>query len=140
MAGYSGKSLRDKLGIKPGYSVVLINTPLSYITEIGDLSDVEVYATPKKDHDVIHVFVRQKAELERFLPDFLNKLKRNGMIWVSWPRSTRSARSGQAPVVTDMNENIIREVCLPLGLVDVKVAAIDETWSGLKLMIRRENR
>ncbi len=62
------------------------------------------------------------------------------MSWVSWPRSTRSARSGQAQVVTDINENIIREVCLPLGLVDVKVAAVDDIWSVLKFVIPLKNR
>lgn len=133
MTGYSKKSLRDKLGIKPGFSVVLMNTPLSYIMEIGDLSDVKLYPTVKKDHDFIHVFLKSKEDLLQFLPSLLAGIKPTGMIWVSWPKKASS-------VPTDITEDTIREVALPLGLVDVKVAAIDEVWSGLKLVIRVKDR
>lgn len=133
MSGYSKKSLRDKLGIKSGYSVVLMNTPLSYIVEIGDLSDVELYPTPKKDHDFVHIFVKEKDELKEYLHALLRAIKPTGIIWVSWPK-------GSSGVKTDVNENLIREIALPLGLVDVKVAAIDGVWSGLKLVVRIENR
>lgn len=133
MTGYSAKSLRDKLGIKSGFSVVLINTPLYYIHDIGELDDVMLYPTPKSNHDFIHLFVKERKELEKFLPQLQKSLKPAGSIWVSWPKKA-------SKVPTDITEDTIREVCLPKGLVDVKVAAIDETWSGLKLVIRKENR
>ncbi len=140
MVGYSGKSLRDKLGIKQGFSVVFLYAPLSYIVGLGDIDDIEIFPMVKKDHDFIHIFVKEKEIIEEEIKKIMMGIKPNGMIWVSWPRSTRSARSGQASVVTDVNENTIRDICLPLGLVDVKVAAIDETWSGLKLVIRKKYR
>ena len=129
VSGYSVKSLRDKLGIKSGYSAVLINTPFSYLKDFGDLSDVEVYVTPKKDHDFIHLFVKEKEQLKELLPSLQKALKSTGMIWVSWPKKSSKVQS-------DISEDTIREICLPLGLVDIKVAAVDEIWSGLKLVIR----
>ncbi len=133
MAGYSSKSLRDKLGIKSGSSVVFLYAPLSYIVSLGDIDDCEIFPMVRKDHDFIHIFVKEKEILEEEIKKLMMGIKPNGAIWVSWPK----ASSG---IKTTMNENVIREVCLPLGLVDVKVAAIDETWSGLKLVIRKENR
>jgi hypothetical protein len=132
-SGYSKRSLRNKLGIKSGHSVVLMNTPLSYIIEIGDLSDVELYPTPKKDHDFIHIFVKEKSALNEYLHALMRVIKPTGTIWVSWPK--KSSKTS-----TDITEDTIREVALPLGLVDVKVASVDETWSALKLVIRKENR
>lgn len=140
MVGYSSKSLRDKLGIKTGFSAVFLYAPLSYIVELGDMDDVEIFPMVRNDHDFIHIFVKEKELLVSEIKKLMMGIKPTGMIWISWPRSTRSARSGQAPVVTDINENIIREVCLPLGLVDVKVAAIDDIWSGLKFVTPLKNR
>ena len=133
MSGYSGKSLRDKLGIKSGFSVVFLYAPLSYIIELGDIDDVEIFPMVKKDHDFIHIFIKERSIFEAEIKKLMLSLKPNGMIWVSWPKVSSGVK-------TDMNENVIRDICLPSGLVDIKVAAIDEVWSGLKLVIRLTER
>lgn len=133
MVGYSEKSLRDKLGLKHGSSAVFLYALVSYIEALGELDDIEIYPTVRQDHDFVHLFVKDKKVFEELLPQVKNAIKDNGSIWISWPKKT-------SKVETDMTENTIRDICLPMGLVDVKVAAIDDMWSGLKLVIRKEHR
>jgi len=134
MAGYSETPLVRKLGIGPNERVVAINAPAYYAKLLGDLPEGAAFAGRAiSKPNFVHLFVTQRRDLEKQLNALRRKLNDAGVIWVSWPK--KSAR-----VVTDITEDTIRAVALPLGLVDVKVCAVDETWSGLKLMIRRENR
>lgn len=134
MAGYSGTPLPQKLGIKSGMSVIAISAPENYRRLLGKLPDgVEFSNRPNVDTQFIHFFVTRRSDLEKQLPCLLKTLADSGTIWISWPKKS-------AGVETDVTEDVIRAVALPLGLVDVKVCAVDETWSGLKLMIRRERR
>ncbi|MDP3737784.1 MAG: hypothetical protein Q8R02_10360 [Hyphomonadaceae bacterium] len=131
-AGYSGKSLIDKLGWKEGSKAIAIAPPANY----GDLTDDAAIA-PKKaapasgSFDFIHLFVKDIAGLARDLPKLEPRLAEGGMIWVSWPKKT-------SPMFKDLTEDGVRKVCLPLGLVDVKVCAVDNDWSGLKLYRRKK--
>jgi hypothetical protein len=134
MAGYSDTPLLQKLGIKPGTTVVTVNAPTSYRRLLGALPEgVSFSERLKRDSNFVHVFADNRAELETRLPALREKIADNGTVWVSWPKKS----SG---VPTDVSEDVVRAVALPLGFVDVKVCAIDETWSGLKLMVRRSNR
>lgn len=134
MAGYSGTPLAKKLGIKPGSRVWAKGAPADYKELLAPLpEDVEFLAKADKDIDLIHYFTKNRRDLAAAMPGLMERIKRDGMIWVSWPK--RSSR-----VETDITEDTIRDVALPLGLVDVKVCAVDGTWSGLKLVIRKENR
>jgi hypothetical protein len=129
-AGYSGKPLADKLGLKPELNVYVGQPPAG----LEELLDHAPYSTRLPKHaDVILTFHDARRTLERRLPILLDHLVGNGMIWVCWPKKA----SG---VPTDVTEDVVREVALPRGLVDVKVAAVDATWSGLKLVRRLENR
>lgn len=128
-AGYSGKPLVQKLGVKPGFRVAVINPPADYAALLVPLPALVTF------HDVqvgqlncIHLFVRACAELEQQLPVLRAYIVPNGMIWVSWPKRA-------AKVPTDVSEDYIRLLALSLGLVDVKVCAVDAIWSGLKLVI-----
>lgn len=134
MAGYSKTPLAQKLGIKPGAEVVLLNAPPGYRKSLAPLpAGVSFGGKPNAGSDFVHFFVSERRTLEKELKRLRKLLADAGTLWVSWPKKS----SG---VATDITEDVIREVCLPLGFVDVKVCAVDETWSGLKLMIRRENR
>jgi hypothetical protein len=134
MAGYSETPLPQKLGIKPGLTVVTINTPKNYRRLLGRIPEGVTFSNRlRSDSSFVHVFIEERRELERRLPVLGDKIAHAGTVWVSWPK-----RSSGVP--TDVTEDVIRAVALPLGFVDVKVCAIDETWSGLKLMVRRENR
>ena len=134
MVGYSGTPLAKKLGIKQDSKMVLVNPPKNYLELLAPIPDgVKLLPRVTNDTDLVHIFSTNKEELRSRLRDFLNKLKRDGMIWVSWPKKA-------AKVPTDITEDTIREIALPLGLVDIKVCAVDDTWSGLKLVIRKENR
>lgn len=134
MAGYSKKSLLDKLGIKDGFIVLFIQSPENYFELLGKLPpNLEQKKKMKGEFDFIHFFTKDKKELIESLPKFQKVLKQSGMIWVSWPKAA-------SKIKTDVNENTVRELALSIGLVDIKVCAIDETWSGLKLVIRKENR
>lgn len=131
-AGYSGKSLIDKLGWKEGSKAIVIASPANY----GELTD-DAAVTPKKSapvrgsFDFIHLFVKDTASLARDLPKLEPRLAEGGMIWVSWPKKT-------SKLFKDLTEDGVRKVCLPLGLVDVKVCAVDADWSGLKLYRRKK--
>jgi Protein of unknown function (DUF3052) len=133
-SGYSGTPLAKKLSLKDGMRVWWDGMPDSVRDEIAaqDLS-LQVLDTPQAPIAAAHVFVTERADLEARLHDMLPLFDRDGFIWVSWPKKASKVR-------TDITEDVIREVCLPMGLVDVKVCAVDETWSGLKLVIRKENR
>jgi hypothetical protein len=134
MAGYSGTPLGQKLGIKPATTVTVINEPASYRKLLGEWADgVEFSDRIRHDSSFIHFFTTRRSELEKHVTRLRKNLPETGTLWVSWPKKS-------AGVPTDVTEDVIRAVALPLGFVDVKVCAIDETWSGLKLVIRRTNR
>jgi hypothetical protein len=132
MAGYSGTPLPQKLGIKEGHKVALVGAPVGF--DLGVLPmGATVAKRAGKQHDVIVAFVKSRAELAARIADLRGKLTQAGGLWIAWPKKA----SG---IATDMTEQAIRDVALPTGLVDNKVCAIDETWSGLRLVIRRELR
>ncbi|HZS18916.1 MAG TPA: DUF3052 domain-containing protein [Candidatus Udaeobacter sp.] len=134
MSGYSGKPLAQKLGIKPGLCVVAINAPANYRELLGTIPEGVTFSNRvKPDSSFAHLFVKKRSELEKGLSPLREKIADTGTVWVSWPK--RSSR-----IASDVTEDVVRAVALPLGFVDVKVCAIDETWSGLKLMVRRSNR
>ena len=134
MAGYSGTALAKKLGIKVGSRVFARGAPANYEKLLAPLPDgVAIAARMSGDTDIAHLFANRRADLAREIKAVLGKMPQDGAIWVSWPK-----KSSKVP--TDITEDTIREVALPLGLVDIKVCAIDDVWSGLKLVIRRENR
>jgi hypothetical protein len=130
-AGYSGTPLAAKLGFKAGLKVAVLGAPAHYRDLLRPLPDgVDLQSRLSKKLDGIHLFTQRRAKLAQGLPPAIRSIKQDGFIWVSWPKKS----SG---VATDITEDVIREVALPLGLVDVKVCAVDETWSGLKLVIRK---
>ena len=133
-AGYSGTPLPAKLGFKPGMRAHVANAPDDFGALLGALPDgVRLLARPAADLDLVVLFVRERRDLQRRLPGLQAKIASAGLIWVAWPK-----RASKVP--TDMTEDVVRDIALPRGLVDVKVCAIDETWSGLKLVTRVENR
>ena len=135
MAGYSGTPLAKKLGIAEGSRLFLSGAPHHYLNLFGGrLPDrAEIVSKLDARTDIAHVFETDRARLAKMLGAARRKLKPDGMIWVSWPKKA-------SKVPTDITEDTIREVALPMGLVDVKVCAVDEVWSGLKLVIRKELR
>lgn len=134
MAGYSGTPLVKKLGIKKGNKLLLANAPSDYLKLVSPLPEgVTVISRISSGIDMAHVFSTKALHLNKTLRAMLPRLKQDGIIWVSWPKKS-------ANVPTDITEDTIREVAFPLGLVDIKVCAVDETWSGLKLVIRKELR
>jgi hypothetical protein len=134
MAGYSQIPLVKKLGIKEGFTLYIKNSPFDYESLIGKFPDnTEVKTRLVKELDFIHCFIKSRNELVKFLPKAKEAITSNGMIWISWPKKA-------SKVDTDVTEDTIRQECLPMDLVDVKVCAIDDTWSGLKLVIRKEKR
>ena len=134
MAGYSGTPLVKKLGLSAGQRALVECGPADYRALVQPLPDgIEFAARLSGKFDFIHLFVTERSKLRKRLPACLGKLAPDGMIWISWPKKA-------AKVKADITEDTIREIALPLGLVDVKVCAVDETWSGLKLVIRKELR
>lgn len=134
MAGYSGRSLVEKLGIKPNTRIAIINAPRGYRVTLGKLpAGVTVVSAARGVLPFIHFFTPHRDALESELPGLLRALAPTGALWISWPKKA----SG---VPTDITEDVVRGVALPTGLVDVKVAAIDDVWSGLKLVRRLQNR
>jgi len=134
MAGYSGTPLPQKLGIKPDTIVVAIDAPDNYRKLLGQIPSGVNFATrPIGNTKFIHLFVKERRALQTQLQSLRRKIAEDAAVWVSWPK-----KSSGLP--TDVTEDVIRAVALPIGFVDIKVCAVDETWSGLKLMIRRENR
>ncbi len=134
MAGYSGTPLAQKLGIKPGSQVLVIGAPEGYLSLLDPLPEgVRFVKRLAESTDIVHLFTTRREELHELLTNYRSKLKPTGVIWVSWPKKA-------AKVPTDIAEDTVREVALPLGFVDVKVCAVSEVWSGLKLVIRKELR
>ncbi|MEP7130603.1 MAG: hypothetical protein ABI770_05685 [Sphingomicrobium sp.] len=134
VSGYSGTPLAQKLSLKDGMRVWWDGIPESVRDEIAtERFELHLLRTPEAPIDAAHIFVTARADLEAKLKQLRPLLARAGFIWVSWPKRA-------AKVATDITEDVIREVALPMGLVDVKVCAVDEIWSGLKLVIRMENR
>ena len=132
--GYSGNPLAKKLGIKAPLTMLLVNPPEEYIMWIGGVPDgVRLLAKAKPPIEAAHVFATESAFLNAMLSKLRNELKQDGFVWVSWPKKS-------AKVPTDITEDTIREIALPLGFVDIKVCAVSEVWSGLKLVIRRSER
>ena len=134
MAGYSATPLIKKLGIKPGFDVAFVNAPEDFVKQLDLPSDVSVRSHSKSDDlDFILVFVKSQKILSTAFAESARKIKPGGMLWVSWPKKT----SG---VQTDLTENVVRDIGLAVGLVDVKVCAIDDVWSGLKFVYRLKDR
>ncbi len=134
MAGYSGTPLAKKLGIKESGNVLSVGAPKEYRHMLEPLpKGVTFQARLTGATDIVHLFTTKRAELEKSLAKYREELRPDGMVWVSWPKKA-------AKVLTDITEDTIREVALPMGFVDVKVCAVDDVWSGLKLVIRKELR
>lgn len=133
-SGYSGTPLAKKLNLRDGQRVWFDGMPESVQDEIGEYAlDLTFVASPREAPDASHIFVTERAALEAKLADLRKGMAPGGHVWVSWPKKA-------SKVPTDITEDTIREVCLPMGLVDTKVCAVDEIWSGLKLVIRKELR
>jgi hypothetical protein len=130
--GYSDTPLAEKLGLKRGMRVWFHHMPDSVRDEIAHIG-VEEQAAASDGLQAAHLFVTERIHLERELAALRPLLQSNGFIWVSWPRKA-------ANVATDVTEDVVRDVALPVGFVDIKVCAVDPVWSGLKLVIRKENR
>jgi hypothetical protein len=134
MTGYSNTPLQKKLGIKPGLTVFLYQPPEHYFEWIDLLpGDFNLKSKPDSELDFVHLFASDQKSFESNFLKSKKHLKKNGMIWISWPKKT-------SKIATDLNENIVRDFGLANGLVDVKVCAVDETWSGLKFVFRIKDR
>jgi hypothetical protein len=133
MAGYSGTPLVKKLGIKPGMKVSILNAPEEFWKELGDTPEVTPIAKPATGMDFILYFADSVKEYERHFPKLAATLASNGMLWIGWPKKA-------SKIITDLSENVIRDFGLKNGLVDVKVCAITQKWSGLKFVIRLKDR
>jgi hypothetical protein len=132
-AGYSGTPLQRKLGFKPGMTAVYLDAPDHLEELLGELEGVSVRRSLRGHADLVMCFITERRQLERRAARLRQAVAPDGMVWVCWPKKA-------SKVDTDMTEDVVREVLLPTGLVDNKVAAVDETWSGLKLVVRRELR
>jgi hypothetical protein len=138
-AGYSGTPLPKKLGIAPGCVLALHHAPDGYLATLGELPpDVKVRTGGSARADVVQFFTTRRAELAKALPGLGKSVFPDGALWISWPKKT--APKKDPALAGDLDENAIRAIALPTGLVDVKVCAVDETWSGLKLVWRKERR
>lgn len=129
-AGYSGTPLPKKLGIKPGMTVAVVNGPDDFPKTLGPLDDVVLRRDVRGAWDLLILFVTSRKDLARRLPGLVQGLDRRSF-WIAWPK-----RASGIP--TDLTEDVLRELALPLGVVDYKVCAIDATWSGLKLARRKD--
>ena len=132
-AGYSATPLHKKLGIKPGDRAWFSGAPSGYEAALQKAGEFEVAKKVGEDFDFLHYFTASRATLNREAPKLRDSLKSNGMLWISWPKKSSA-------VATDLDESIVRQIGLKAGLVDVKVCAIDETWSGLKFVYRLKDR
>lgn len=138
-AGYSGKPVADKLGMKDGHVALFVNLP----EDVADLAGARDFASCEKTswdalpgeghYDFVHAFTTEKSDLEGNAERLRDWIMPDGMVWVSWPKKS-------SKVETDITEDTVRETLLPTGLVDVKVCAVTEIWSGLKLVVRKELR
>jgi Protein of unknown function (DUF3052) len=134
VAGYSGTPLVKKLGLKGPMAVVTIGASADYATWLGELPDgVTLTTRAKKPVAAAHVFATRRTDLARTLATLRKTLEPAGFVWISWPKKA-------SKVPTDITEDTIREIALPMGFVDVKVCAVTDVWSGLKLVIRKSER
>ena len=132
--GYSGTPLPKKLGIGPGSQVAVLGKPNEYESLLGELPpDAKILSKPGKGTTLVHAFVTERRDLESHLRELRVGLANTVPIWISWPKKA-------SKVPTTITEDVIREVALPLGFVDIKVCAVSEIWSGLKLVVRKELR
>jgi len=134
MAGYSGTPLIKKLGVKEGYRLALVNSPKDFLKELGPLpTGAKIAASTTKSLDLILFFVRSEQDLNRRFLELAANLKTNGMLWIAWPKKS----SG---VVTDLTFTNVQRTGLDAGLVDVKICAVNDIWSGLKFVYRLKDR
>jgi hypothetical protein len=132
--GYSGTPLLKKLGFKPNQTLLLVDAPAEYFTWLGGLpSGTKLLDETANVVEAAHLFVTERVLLAMQLTILRKRLTQDGFVWVSWPKKS-------SKVATDVDEDAIREICLPMGYVDIKVCAVSEIWSGLKLVIRRTER
>ena len=133
-AGYSGTPLVKKLGLRAGHRARVVDAPDHYLDLLGTLpGDVTFAKTTRGAFDFIHLFSTRAADLRRRLPTLRNALEPDGLLWISWPKKTSS-------IASDLDGNGVRAIGLDAGLVDVKVCAVDEDWSGLKFVYRKRDR
>ena len=134
MAGYSGTPLVKKLGIKSGFDLTFVNPPPNFVQVLDLPAETSVIsASARQPLDFVLLFVKSRQELATKFSLFAAKLKPTGMLWVSWPKKSSGVK-------TDLTDNVVRELGLSEGLVDVKVCAVDDIWSGLKFVIRLKDR
>lgn len=131
IAGYSGTPLIRKLGIKEGMKIRLINQPDNYFALLG--TDISNQFSKKDPPDLVHLFVTERKELQRLFNQLIQELPKTTVIWISWYKQS-------AKIPTDITENSIREIVLPTGWVDIKVCAVSELWSGLKITARKNRK
>jgi hypothetical protein len=130
-AGYSGTPLPQKLGIKPGMTLHVVDAPMDYARLIAPVGTKVAFATRlSKDVELVHAFVTRTARLEEVLDRARAVLGSDAIVWISWPKKA-------AGLASEITEDTVRDMALPLGFVDVKVCAVDDTWSGLKLVVRK---
>jgi len=133
-SGYSGTRLAKKLGLKEGFTVRLVNEPAYYFDLFTDMPEDVTFLTEKKTKkNLVHYFVKDSSHLYRDIIALRQEIHPNGMIWISWPKKA-------SKVATDITEDVVRALALSNGLVDIKVCALDEIWSGLKLVIPVKDR
>ncbi|HWC20625.1 MAG TPA: hypothetical protein VG498_26650 [Terriglobales bacterium] len=132
-AGYSGTPLHQKLGIKSGYKAWFSGAPDGYESELQKAGSFQCAGKLTQDLDFLHLFTCSRAELQKTFPKLSKAMKPDGILWISWPKKSSGLK-------TDLDENVVREIGLRVGLVDVKVCAVDETWSGLKFVFRLKDR
>ena len=131
MAGYSGTALAKKLGLAAGARVVALDAPMDYAALLAPLPEgVRFARTVGVQTDVAHAFVRDRAALAHVLSLCRDKMRPDAALWISWPKKA-------SKIPTEVTEDVVRELALPMGWVDIKVCAVDETWSGLKLVVRK---
>lgn len=132
--GYSGTPLAKKLGIKNGFKIRLVNQPDYYFQLFNDMPEnIRILTDKKTKKNLIHYFTKQAKDLYKDISFLKSEIEANGMIWISWPKKA-------SKVPTDITEDVVRELALTKGLVDIKVCAVDEIWSGLKLVIPVKDR
>lgn len=133
MAGYSGTPLIKKLGIKEGFVCIAWQSPTGYFDWLSPIPTTTKFVKSAKEIDFVHLFVKAKKTFEKEFKSHKKLMKKDAMMWISWPKKS-------SKIETDLDENIIRDFGLKNGLVDVKVCAVDETWSGLKFVYRLTDR
>ena len=133
MAGYSGKPLAQKLGVMAGSTVAAMGAPENYRELLRPLPNGVRFCAVKAKPHLIHYFCTERMRLAKDLPILRRKMRDDAMLWISWPKKS-------AGLLTTVTEDVVRELALPLGLVDTKVCAVDETWSALRLVVRLVNR